>query len=322
MSAEINKIYNEDCFDYLKRIETESVNVCLTDPPYMNVVDEDWDKQWKSIDDYVEWSEVWISEVSRILKKSGSFYIFGFPYQLARLLPIIEKYGFKFRQDIVIWKGMKSAAGRISDKLKMFPTTTEHIYFFVKNNNEHIKTVLQKAAEDKKLTPREINEYLGKSSSGGGTWSTLAGKKQKRLVEPTRVDWEKLSTLFGGLPAYDDMVFKFNLPMGLTDVFDDINFYIPKERKFHPTQKPMELIDRLVKCSTDENDTIIDPFMGSGTLAVSCKKLNRNFLGCEKDNNFYNICNLRLETNDEYKLPIVKKAEPTEIKIEESETNE
>lgn len=322
MSVEINKIYNEDCFDYIKKIKTESINVCITDPPYMNVVNEEWDKQWKSIDEYTEWSKIWIKEISRVLKKSGSFYIFGYPYQLSKLLPIIENEGFKFRQDIVIWKGMKSAAGRVSDKLKMFPTTTEHIYTFVKNSNEYTKTLLQEGAKRKKLTPKQINEYLGKSSNGGGTWSTLAGQNQKRLNEPTRVDWEKLSILFDGLPNYDDVVYKFNLPMGLTDVFDDINFYIPKERKFHPTQKPIELINRLVKCSSDENDTIIDPFMGSGTLAVSCSKLNRNFLGCEKDINFFNICNLRLGTNDEYMLPIKKKVKKENIISEVTEKNE
>ncbi len=318
----LNKIYNENCFDYLKKVESESTNVCITDPPYMNVVNEDWDKQWKSIDEYVEWSEMWIKEISRILKKSGTFYLFGFPYQLAKLLPVIEKYGFKFRQNIVIWKGMKSAAGRISDKLKMFPTTTEHIYVFTKNNSELIKTLLQDGANRKNLSPKEINEYLGKSSSGGGTWSTLAGKKQKRLVEPTRIDWEKLSTLFGGLPNYDDIVFKFNLPMGLTDVFDDINFYIPKERKFHPTQKPIELIDRLVKCSSDENDIIIDPFMGSGTTAISCKKLNRNFLGCELETEYFNVANLRIETNDEYVLPTQKKINVDDTVKEDIESNE
>lgn len=295
-----NRIFNGDCFEYLKKVDSESVNTCITDPPYMNVIDEEWDKQWKTIDDYLEWSEVWVNEVSRVLKKSGNFYLFGYPYQLARLLPIVEKAGFKFRQQLVVWKGMKSAAGRISDKLKMFPTTTEHIYYFVKNSNEDIRELLRNKAKELNLNGKDINEYLGKSSTGGGTWSTLAGEKQKKLVEPTKQDWEKLSTLFNGLPNYNDIVYKFNLEKKVTDVFDDINFYIPKNKRFHPTQKPIELIDRLVKCSSDENDIIIDPFMGSGTTAVSCKKLNRIYMGSEMDSNFCNIAEQRILTNDEY----------------------
>jgi DNA modification methylase len=301
-NVELNKLYNTDCFRFLKNIPSEYVDCCITDPPYWGVVDEEWDKQWKSIEDYKDWSEKWISEVSRVTKKSASFFIFGYPYQLSHLLPIIESKGFKFRQQIVIWKGMKSAAGRVSSKLKMFPTTTEYIYYFVKDSTEYIKNLLQKKAEEKKLTPKEINEFLGKASNGGGTWSTIAGKKQKRLQEPTKEDWEKLQELFGELPKYDDLVYKFNLPMGLTDVFNDIDFYIPKEIKIHPTQKPLKLIDRLVNCSSDMGDIILDPFMGSATTAVSCKNLNRNFIGCELDKEYFDMAEKRIENSKQFFL--------------------
>jgi DNA modification methylase len=217
---------------------------------------------------------------------------------LSHLLPIIESYGFKFRQQIVIWKGMKSAAGRVSSKLKMFPTTTEYIYYFVKDSTSYIRDLLQEKAIEKKLSAKEINEYLGKASNGGGTWSSIAGKKQKNLQEPTKEDWEKLNTLFGNLPNYDDLVYTFNLPMGLTDVFDDINFYIPKENKIHPTEKPLKLIDRLVLACSNESDLILDPFMGSGSLAISCINNKRNYLGCELDEVYYDEIINRIEKNE------------------------
>jgi len=293
--VELNKIYNEDCLVFLKKIKDESIDSCITDPPYWGVVDDEWDNQWNNIQEYKDWCETWIREISRITKKSASFFIFGYAYQLAHLLPIIESYGFKFRQQIVVWKGMKSAAGRVSSKLKMFPTTTEYIFYFVKDSTEYIRDLLQKKALEKKLTPKQINEFLGKASNGGGTWSTIAGKNQKNLQEPTKEDWEKLRTLFGDLPNYEDVVYTFNLPMGLTDVFDDIKFYFPKEEKLHPTQKPIELINRIVECCSNEGDIILDPFMGSGTLAVSCKNLNRFFLGSELDPNYYDTCLSRIE---------------------------
>lgn len=298
LSEELNKIYNKDCLDFLKKLPDEFIDSCVTDPPYWGVVDDDWDNQWKSIDEYKNWCETWIKEVSRVTKKSASFFIFGYPYQLAHLLPIIESYGFKFRQQIVVWKGMKSAAGRVSSKLKMFPTTTEHIYYFVKDSTDYIRNLLQERAKDKKLTPKEINDFLGKASNGGGTWSSIAGKKQKTLQEPTREDWEKLEKLFGDLPNYDDIIYTFNLPMGVTDVFDDIKFYFPKGEKLHTTQKPLELIERIIKCCSKEGDIILDPFMGSGSTAVSCKNLNRNFLGSELDNNYYQTCLKRLGIED------------------------
>ena len=59
--------------------------------------------------------------------------------------------------------------------------------------------------------------------------------------------------------------------------------------KIHPTQKPLELIERLVLASSNEGDLIFDPFMGSGTTAVACKKNKRNYFGCELDVGFYGL---------------------------------
>jgi len=294
-NVEINKIYNKDCVEFLKLIEDETIDSCITDPPYWGVVDDEWDNQWSNIDEYKEWCETWIKEIARVTKKSASFFIFGYSYQLSHLLPIIESYGFKFRQQIVVWKGMKSAAGRVSSKLKMFPTTTEYIFYFVKDSTEYIRDLLQEKAIEKQLSSKEINEFLGKASNGGGTWSSIAGKKQKKLQEPTREDWEKLDRLLGGLPNYDDVVYKFNLPLGITDVFDDINFHFPKGEKLHTTQKPIQLMNRLVESCSNENDVILDPFMGSGSTALSCKKLNRNYIGCELDKTYYQVCLDRLK---------------------------
>jgi DNA modification methylase len=294
-NVEINKIYNKDCVEFLKELGNETIDSCITDPPYWGVVDDEWDNQWKNITEYKDWCESWISEISRVTKKSASFFIFGYSYQLSHLLPIIESYGFKFRQQIVVWKGMKSAAGRVSSKLKMFPTTTEYIFYFVKDSTSYIRDLLQERAIKKGLMPKEINEFLGKASNGGGTWSSIAGKKQKNLQEPTREDWEKLNNLLGDLPNYDDVVYKFNLPMGVTDVFDDIKFYFPKGEKQHTTQKPLELMNRIVECCSNENDIILDPFMGSGSTALSCKNLNRRYVGCELDENYYNVCLERLK---------------------------
>ncbi len=294
-AVEVNKIYHNDCVDFLKKLDNESIDSCITDPPYWGVVEDEWDNQWKNIREYKDWCETWIREVSRVTKKGASFFIFGFPYQLAHLLPIIESYGFKFRQQIVVWKGMKSAAGRVSSKLKMFPTTTEHIYYFVKDSTGYIRDLLQERALEKGLTPKEINEFLGKASNGGGTWSSIAGKKQKNLQEPTKEDWEKLEQLFGKLPNYEDVVYTFNLPMGVTDVFDDIKFYFPKGEKLHTTQKPIELMNRIVESCSREGDLILDPFMGSGSTAVSCKNLNRNYIGCEFDEHYYQVCTDRLK---------------------------
>lgn len=291
----INEIFNMDCMNYLDKLQDRSVDLFVLDPPYMNVVKNDWDRQWKTIDEYKEWCEQWISKCAKKGKYSSSIWVFGFPYQLTHLLPIFEKHGFKFRQQVVIWKGMKSAAGRTSDKLKMFPTTTESVFFFAYDSIPVIKDILIDKKKTYGYTSKYINEFLGKASNGGGTWSQIAGPRQKTPVQPTREDWEKLSILFNGLPPYDDMVFKFSLPFGFTDVWDDISFYFKRGTKLHPTQKPEQLIERIINASSHKNDLVVDLFMGSGTTAAVAKKLNRKYSGCELDEDYYNKLQERLK---------------------------
>ena len=282
-----DKIFNEDCIKYLNRLQDRSVDLFLLDPPYMGVVKNDWDKQWRTIEEYKQWCEEWIKLCAIKGKYSNSLWVFGFPYQLTHILPIFEKYNFKFRQQIVIWKGMKSAAGRTSNKLKMFPTTTESIFYFAYDSIPKIKETLIQKKQESGLTCKQINEYLGKASNGGGTWSQIAGPKQKTPVQPTREDWQKLQKLFGDMPDYDDMVYKFNLPYGLTDVWDDIRFYFKRGTKLHPTQKPEQLIQRIIDASSNEGDFVVDFFLGSGTTADCAKKTNRSFGGCELDKEYY-----------------------------------
>jgi site-specific DNA-methyltransferase (adenine-specific) len=65
--------------------------------------------------------------------------------------------------------------------------------------------------------------------------------------------------------------------------------------KLHPTQKPVALMEYLIKTYTNEGDTVLDNCMGSGTTGVACKNLNRNFIGIEKDENYFEIAKRRIE---------------------------
>jgi len=285
---EKNKIYNLDCIEYLKSIKEKEIDCIILDPPYYNVVNEKWDKQWKTMEEYLEWIEKILKELDRISKYSCSFWLFGFPYQLSFIIPLVEKYNFTYRQHIVINKGIKSVAGRTSNKLKMFPTATEYIIFFHKEARPLLRDFLQEKKKEKNLSSKEINEYLGKASNGGGTWSSIAGEKQKNLQYPTLEDWNKLDNLLGPFDLkYNDYVYKFNIEPKLIDVWDDINFYDKTYKKFHPTQKPYKLIERLIKTSSNEEDNILDIFMGSGMTALVSRDLKRNFYGCELNESYF-----------------------------------
>jgi DNA modification methylase len=289
LTVERNKIYNMDCLDYLNNLPNRSIDTVILDPPYYMVVKENWDNKWKSFEDYLIWIEDIIKSVERVSKYSCSLWIFGFPYQLSYIIPICEKYGFTYRQHITINKGMRSVAGRTSNKLKMFPVATEYVIYFHKEARHIIKDILRKKQKESNLTSQSINTHLGKAINGGGTWSSIAGEKQKNLQYPTKEDWDKLNELFGGIEEkYDDYVYKFNVLQGLTDVWDDINFYDKTYKKTHPTQKPYKLIERIINCSTNTSDNVLDIFMGSGMTGLVCKNTERNFYGCELDIKYLN----------------------------------
>lgn len=83
----------------------------------------------------------------------------------------------------------------------------------------------------------------------------------------------------------------------LSNVWTDISPIVPwsKERVKHPSQKPLALMERCVLLWTNENDTVLDFTMGSGTTGVACKKLNRNFIGIERDKEYFEIARERIE---------------------------
>ena len=83
----------------------------------------------------------------------------------------------------------------------------------------------------------------------------------------------------------------------LSNVWSDISPIVPwsKERVNHPTQKPIQLMERCIKLWTNELDTVLDFTMGSGSTGVACKNLGRNFIGIEIDETYFNIAKNRIE---------------------------
>jgi DNA modification methylase len=271
-----------DCVTFLPTVTTESVDLSILDPPYFRVLGESWDRQWRTEVEYREWATGWIREVCRATRLGGCVYLFGFVNTLLQLVPLFE--GFDLRQQIVVTKGLRSISGRNTKPYKMFPVTTEQIAFLVKDSKPYIRRLLLERQRVLGLTSKDINERLGMKSNGGGVWSLYTGENILAQV-PTRELWEKLSRVLKMTVPYEKVAMTFNLTKGLTDVWDDIDFY--SETRIHRAQKPRKLIARLLTASTDEGQTVLDPFLGSGTTLIEADRLGRRCLGCEKDPTMY-----------------------------------
>lgn len=288
----VQHIIKGDCLESLAKIEDKSIDLVISDPPYWKVIGEKWDYQWRTEEDYVNWSMKWIEEVARTLRYGGTFYLFGYFRTLALLVPHLPKLGLDLRQQILVDKGMRAVSGRATKKYRLFPNTTESILFITKENRNFIKPFLKERQAKLGLKAKEINEGLGVKSNGGGMWSIYTGKNVCEQF-PTKKLWKKLQKVLDFDLEYEKVAQTFNPQMGITDVWRDIDFY--NEKRVHPTQKPLTLIKRLIKASSNKGDLVLDPFGGSGSTAISAYSLERNFITIEQDEEYYNSILERLE---------------------------
>ena len=129
----------------MKSIPDGSIDLVIADPPYWKVVGQEWDYQWRTEKDYIEWSLRWIREVARILRIGGTFYCFGYFRTLTLLVPYLDNIGLELRQQIILDKGIRAVSGRATKKYKMFPNVTESILFIIKDNKRFIKPFFEKS---------------------------------------------------------------------------------------------------------------------------------------------------------------------------------
>lgn len=295
----MNKVILGDCIDKLKDYKENQFDLTIADPPYFKVIGEKWDYQWRTEDDYILWCQQWLKEVYRTLRYGGTFYLFGYFRTLSLLVPTLNKIGFDLRQQIIIHKGMKAVAGRATKKYKMFPNVTESILFLTKKNINFSRDFLKNRQKILGISSKDINERLGVKSNGGGMWSIYTGKNVCEQF-PTKELWLKLQDILEFDLAYEKIAQTFNPEQGITDVWNDIDFY--KEKRYHPTQKPLQLLERLIRASSNANDIVLDPFGGSGSTLFACNKLNRNCSIIEIDDNY--ITKIKERNNDIYHCDI------------------
>ena len=302
-------IFKIDVLEGLKQIETASQDLIIADPPYYKAINEKWDKQWKTEQEYLDWCKLWFDECVRTLKPTGSFYCYGNFDILSKQKVLIFDKQLNFRQNITLDKGLKSIAGRTSDKLRMFPTASEYLIFYVNQDNDlvllHQRDYLNEQWKQSGLTIKQIKEMCGftgnqpynwfaPNNNGNATWQ-LPKKEHYEVLQKTgfwQIPYDELRTEF------DNKRFTFNLPYATTDVW---NFTPDKVRYGHPTQKPQDICQRIIKASSNENDKVLIPFAGSGSEIVACKELKRNWTAFEIEDSYIEIINKRL---DEFKTKL------------------
>jgi DNA modification methylase len=315
---ELNNIYNMDCLEGMQGIASKSVHLIVIDPPY-NIKKAAWDK-WKTVDAYVEWMGNVFIECQRVLKDNGSFYFFHNDFlQIVELQNWLNKNtDFVFKSLITLNKkkfkvyAWQNRGDKCLDR-NWFPNI-EYCLYYTFQDETGLNKVLQMDGfsvlqeyfkeEREKLgwNYTQCDNYLGiKASYCYWDKQTTHGyripeeKHYKKLQQTGyfKKPYEALRQEYEALrQEYEAKRYTFNKPLNITCVWDweDTN-----TGKYHPTQKPMSIIEKIINASSNEKDTVLDCFMGSGTTAIACINTNRNFIGFEKEEKYYHIIQERIK---------------------------
>ena len=283
-----------DCLELMKELPDESVDAVITDPPYN--IGKDFEGENMQIQEWVNWCEKWVKECNRVLIAGGAFYITLGWQSIAEFKVMVNKFPELRLKNWIIWyrqDGWKGDNG--------YGQSYENILYYIKDNvptedEKAFRKYLNEKRIEKKLSLSDINKHFGWASNGGGCASGYMGDKNQREWQiPGRRHYELLKEYLELDNRFDNLPFgvKFNK----TDVSDDVwlNPKSEKDRLGHPTQKPIKLMRRMVIGSTNEDDTILDPFIGSGTTAISSILLKRRFIGFEREEEYYKIATERIK---------------------------
>lgn len=251
---ELDKIYNEDCLEGMKRISDGAVDCIITDLPYGTTYSE-FDKILKNNKrvlsyNIIDLESLW-KQFKRIIKPDGAICLFASqPFTTTLISSNIEWYKYSW-----IWVKNK-AANHVAIKYQPLKVTEEICVF----SNAGVNT--------KSLVPLKYNPQ-------GVIWKKET-KHRKNDVAKSGV------YRYNNLKAGDYVINGTNYPTNILD------YAVPSgPNRFHPTQKPVDLLRYLTRTYTNPNDLILDATIGSGTTAVAALMEHRHFIGFETDKGYY-----------------------------------
>jgi site-specific DNA-methyltransferase (adenine-specific) len=307
-------------------IPDKSVDLIVIDPPYnIGIKGESWDKFRK--EEYIEFMGAVFSECQRVLKDNGSFYWFHSEMtQIANLMTWLEvNTRFIFNSFITWDKGDWRALSwkNPSDKnnLRSWFNTAEYCLFYTFQEStglqhvekEHVaprnpfRKELTRARIEAGMTITEVaaaGKFHGKVNHGGSVTNW-----EKGYNIPLKEQWELMKTFLPISKEYEELRFEYEaireqfsserFTHNLDENHNNIWRVKTENRgKYHACQKPILVIERIIKTSSNEGDIVLDCFMGSGTTALASLRTKRNFIGFERESEYVELANKRLDNEE------------------------
>ena len=272
---EANKIILGNCIEKIKDIESDNVDLVYFDPPFFTQKTHalskrsspqiySFDDKFNSIEEYLNIIELTLIQSKRVLKNTGSVFLHCDKTASHHIRIILDKiFGPENFQSEIVWyykRWSNSKKGLLnSHQVIFFYSKTANFKFNSLYTDYSVTTNLDQILQERERD--DIGKSIYKRDDNG---NIIIGKEKK------------------GVP--------------LSDVWE-IPYLNPKakERAGYPTQKPVLLLNQILKITTDEGDLVLDPFCGSGTTCVSAKALKRNYIGIDVSEEAVSLSNSRLE---------------------------
>lgn len=245
-----------DCLEFLKLVDNESVDLIVIDPPY-NMNKDKWDK-FSSFEDFLRFTYSYLDMLIPKMKITGSFYIFNSPFNSAFILKYLLDKGLIFQN----WITWDKRDGLTSTKRK-YANAQETILFFTRSKNYTFNV------DDIRIPYESVARIQHAKKMGiiknGKRW--YPNPKGKLCTDVWHFSSQRHKEKVGGKTP--------KLP--------------------HATPKPVDLVERIIRASSNPGDLVLDCFVGIGTTAIAAKKLGRCFIGCDINEEFIKIANQRLK---------------------------
>ncbi|MDR1270817.1 MAG: site-specific DNA-methyltransferase [Planctomycetaceae bacterium] len=246
---ENGQLWLGDSIQWLKSLPAESVDMIFADPPY-NIKKADWDN-FESQEAYIKFSMEWIESTAKILKPTGTLFICGFSEILADLKHPASRLFQSCRW--LIWH-YKNKANLGSD----WGRSHESILQFRKSKNFTFNIDTIRIPYNEHTLKYPSHPQAETSQYGNGKKTAQHWTPNKNGAKPKDV---------------------LDIPQDLLEIPTTCNGM--HEKTPHPTQKPEELLRKLILASSNVGDTVLDPFCGSGTTPVCSEQLQRQWLACD-----------------------------------------
>jgi len=319
-----SRLFFGDCLIESNKIESGTVDLILTDLPYGNMNTDGGRKLGINGWDFVIEPKRVYEIANRVLRKNGKMILFSQePFTTQLINEAIPNVPFNYR---MIWE-KDTFANALSAK-KAPVSYYEDVLVFSKNHEfeglHPLRPYFKKIMDFIGLNLKQINERLGHRRAehafyvtpkqaiikevgqkadhvtriGSSQFSLCTEKTYKELIEVFGIDEMEGFKNFSELKEIDDQFKKefastFNLWEG-KKYKGNILKYKKDYNGYHPTQKPILLLEDLIKTFSNEGNLVVDLTMGSGSTGVACKNTNRSFIGIEKDENYFKIAEQRI----------------------------